>query len=223
MMSTSKSGFSAIILLAISIFPGRALPDTFTEGGDAYKNKDYTTAAAKFKEVAAKGDHRAMYALGSMYAGGTGVKRDYQEAFKWFSEAAKYGRPDAIYKIGLMYELGVGVRQDYRAAARYYQKTAEKGYGHAQFKLGQLYLHGNGMQPDPVKAFAWMYVARLNFLKTKPAAGPGQEGEEPQSGDIFATIHQEVINAELEKLKPQLTAAQIAEADKLVQQYSQYR
>ena len=217
---------TAMLLLAVAIFPGRVIPDTFTDGGDAYKRKDYTTAAAKFKEVATKGDHRAMYAMGSMYVGGAGVKQDYQEAFKWFAAAAKYGRPDAQYKIGLMYELGVGVKQNYRQAARYYQLTAEKGYAHGQFKLGQLYLHGNGIQTDLVKAFAWMFVARQNFMNAKSTAAnpePGQGADEPPSGDIFATIHLEIINAELDSLKLKLTAAQLADAQKLVQEYIQYR
>ncbi|MBF8270597.1 MAG: hypothetical protein HW386_2306, partial [Gammaproteobacteria bacterium] len=126
---------NVLLILAAMLYSATVLSDTFKEGGDAYKQRDYVTAAAKFKEVADKGDHRAMYALGSMYAGGTGVKQDYQEAFKWFSAAAKYGRPDAQYKIGLIYELGVGVKQNYRQAARIYQKTGQKGYAHSQFRL----------------------------------------------------------------------------------------
>ena len=58
--------------------------DTFKGGGDAYQKGDYATAAINFLDVAEKGDHRAMYALGSMYAAGTGVEKDYKEAYKWF-------------------------------------------------------------------------------------------------------------------------------------------
>ena len=221
---------NAVLILACLLSPGVVLSDTFKEAGEAYKQRDYATAAAKFREVAAKGDHRAMYALGSMFAGGTGVKRDYNQAFKWFTDAAKYGRLDAKYKIGLMYELGVGVKQNFRQAARYYQEVGQKGYAHGQFKFGQLYLHGNGVKQDLVKAYAWMFTARQNFLRTIPKTDTaGTTGDsilavdDFQSGDIFATIHLNLINAELDGIKSQLSTAQLVEVNRLVQEYSQYR
>jgi len=230
MTVNSNLPINALLILASLFYSGTVLPDTFKDGGDAYKQRDYATAVAKFKEVAAKGDHRAMYALGSMYAGGTGVKQDYKQAFKWFADAAKYGRVDALYKMGLMYELGVGVKQNYRQAARYYRDVGQKGYAHGQFKLGQLYLQGKGVQLDLVRAYAWMFVARQNFQNSMPktdSAGTNSETrlavDEFQSGDIFATIHLKLINAELDDIKAQLTAAQLQEAQKLVGEFSQYR
>ena len=197
-------------LLAILLFSGTGVADTFSEGGDAYIQGDYVTALEKFKQVAALGDHRAMYALGSMYAGGNGVKRDYREAFKWFSSAAKYGRLDAQYKLGLMYELGVGVKQDFRRAARYYQAVARK------FRFGQLYLQGKGVKQDPVKACAWMAVARQNFLNSMPETGNAAEDVEAelpvdnlQPSDIFVPIHLKLVNTELESLKSTLSPAQL--------------
>ena len=230
-MTANRNLLIKVLLIIISLScPGMVLPDTFKDGGDAYKQRDYVTAAAKFREVAAKGDHRAMYALGSMFAGGTGVKQDYKQAFKWFADAAKYGRLDAKYKIGLMYELGVGVKQNYRQAARYYQEVGQKGYAHGQFKLGQLYLHGNGVKQDLTKAYAWMIVARQNFLNTMPKTGAaGSSGnsilavDDFQSGDIFATIHLNLINSELDGIKSRLTTAQLEEVNRLAQEYSQYR
>jgi TPR repeat protein len=204
--------------------------DVFKDGGEAYQQGNFAAAAERFKEVAAKGDHRAMYALGSMYAGGTGVKQDYREAFKWFSEAAKYGRLDAQYKLGLMYELGVGVKQNYRQAARYYQRVGQKGYAHGQFKFGQLYLRGDGVKQDLVRAYAWMAVARQNFLNSMPRdTSAGSNPDTPiavdhyQTGDVFAVIHLGMINAELDGIKGQLTAAQLQEAQTLAQEFIQYR
>lgn len=230
MTVNSNLPINALLILAALLFSGTVFPDTFQEAGDAYKQRDYATAAKKFKEVAVKGDHRAMYALGSMYAGGTGVKQDYKQAFKWFADAAKYGRVDALYKLGLMYELGVGVKQNYRQAARYYRDVGQKGYAHGQFKLGQLYLQGKGVQQDLVRAYAWMIVARQKFQDTMPktdAAGTNSETilavDEVQSGDIFATIHLNLINAELDGIKAQLTTAQLQETQKLVEKFSQYR
>jgi len=222
--------FSLTLLLVILVFACNSFADTFTEGGDAYKKGDYVSALAKFEEVAAKGDHRAMYALGSMYAGGNGVKQDYRQAFKWFSSAAKYGRPDAQYKLGLMYELGVGVKQDYRRAARYYQEVSRKGYAHGQFRFGQLYLQGKGVQKDPVKACAWMSVARQNFLNSMPKTEtdePTSEQALPVDGysstDIFATIHLNLINTELQTLQSRMTPVQLDEARRLAQEYLKSR
>src|SRR5690554_394561 len=114
----------------------------FEAGGEAYKNGDYETAAREFIPLAESGDHRAMYALGSMYAAGHGVPQDLEKALKWFQEAAKYGRPDAEYKLGLMYAQGLGVPQDYRKAIRWFGRSAKKGYGDSQFRMGQMYMEG---------------------------------------------------------------------------------
>lgn len=131
----------------------------FEAGGEAYKKGDYETAVKEFLPLAENGDHRAMYALGSMYAAGHGVPQDLDKAHKWFLEAAKYGRPDAEYKLGLMYAQGLGVPHDYRKAIRWFGRSAKKGYGDAQFRIGQMYLEGLGVKQNYIKAYAWSYVA----------------------------------------------------------------
>ena len=60
-----------IILYLVAV--GACYAGAFEEGGAAYRAGDYELAAKKFMEVADKNDHRAMYALGSMYAAGKGV------------------------------------------------------------------------------------------------------------------------------------------------------
>ena len=229
-MSYCKTILQDLLLLLVMLtLTGTALADTFTEGGDAYKRGDYATALEKFNEVAGKGDHRAMYVLGSMYAGGNGVKQDYKQAFKWFSNAAKYGRLDAQYKLGLMYEMGVGVKQDYRRAARYYQAVARKGYAHGQFRFGQLYLQGKGVHQDPVKACAWMSVARQQFLHSLPKSAAAEDNADPvlpadelQPSDIFVPLHLKLIDSELQQLQSRLTPDQIDQAKQLAQEYSKY-
>lgn len=148
------------ILLLCSLLT-LALPASadFKEGGEAYKRGDYETAVKEFLPLANNGDHRAMYALGSMYAAGHGVERDLGEAFRWFQEAARYGRPDAEYKIGLMYHQGLGVERNYKRALNWYSKAAKKGYGSAHYQIGVMYLAGNGVERDLVKARAWSLLA----------------------------------------------------------------
>jgi uncharacterized protein len=107
----------------------------FRAGGEAYKKGDYKIAAAEFLAVADKGDHRAMYALGSMYAAGQGVAQDYQLAMKWFLAAARYGRPDAEYKVGLLYLQGLGVEQNDRRAINWLGASAKKGFVPAQYEV----------------------------------------------------------------------------------------
>ena len=165
----------------------------FVSGGEAYKKGDYETAAQEFLPLAEQGDHRAMYALGSMYSAGHGVPQDLNEAFKWFSKAASYGRPDAEYKLGLMYAQGLGVPQDYRKAINWYGKAAKKGYGMAQYKVGLMYAEGHGVTQDDVKAYAWLQTALA-------------QGVEEAKGSMESTASK-------------LTPEQLAEAQILSQSY----
>jgi TPR repeat protein len=136
-----------------------AVSADFKSGGDAYQRGDYETAAKEFLPLAENGDHRAMYALGSMYSAGHGVPQDYAEALKWFQRAAKYGRPDAEYKLGLMYFNGLGTEKDERKAINWFGKAAKKGLNTAQFRVGEMYAAGLGVQQNDVKAYAWLSVA----------------------------------------------------------------
>ena len=179
-----------VIILICTSFPVTA---DFQTAGDAYKRGDYETAAKEFLPLAENGDHRAMYALGSMYAAGHGVPRDLKEALKWFRKAASYGRPDAQYKIGLMYDRGLGLRQDYRKALSWYGKSAKNGFGLAQYKIGQMYIAGHGVKQNLIKAFAWLKMAL-------------SQGVEDKNNDLTAVISE-------------LTPEQLTDAHKLADQY----
>ena len=145
-------------LLILLLMSEPAMAD-FKSGGDAYKRGDYETAAREFLPLAKNGDHRAMYALGSMYSVGNGVPQDLKEAFKWFQKAARYGRPDAEYKIGLMYANGLGVEQNDRRALNWLGKSAKKGFTSAQYQIGLMYMAGRGVQQNYIKAYAWSDLA----------------------------------------------------------------
>ena len=165
----------------------------FKAGGDAYMKGDYETAFKEFLPLAKDKDHRAMYALGSMYAAGHGVPMDLQEALRWFRKAAVYGRPDAQYKIGLMYDQGLGLRQDYRKALNWYGKSAKNGFGLAQYKIGQMYIAGHGAKQNYIKAFAWL----------KTATSQGVRGK----------------NNDLAMVISELTPEQLIDANRLADQY----
>jgi len=215
--------FASLLYILACLSPVNLSADTFKEGGAAYTSGDYDTAVKKFLEVAVKGDHRAMYALGSMYAGGTGVDRDYREAFKWFSKASKYGRPDARYKLALMYEHGTGIPKNYRKAARLYHKAAKKGYAYAQYRLGMLYASGRGVKQNNARGCAWLIVAGQNMKKRSPGQKAMESDKEQSQQDPFAEIHEESITVELQNLKAKLTPGEAEEAAQLAEKYIQYR
>jgi len=184
-----KNDILTIALLCISL----SVHADFETAGDAYKEGDYETAAKEFLPLAEDGDHRAMYALGSMYAAGHGVPMDLKEALKWFRKAATYGRPDAQYKIGVMYDRGLGLKQNYRKALNWYGKSAKNGFGLAQYKIGQMYVAGHGVEQNFIKAYAWLKSAI-------------SQGVEDKDGTLAA-------------LTAELNSTQLSEANALALQY----
>jgi len=155
--------FSRLIPLLFIMYTSSGYAD-FKDGGEAYLRGDYEAAAKEFIPLAERGDHRAMYALGSMYSAGHGVEKDLKKSFELFSEAAKNGRADAMYKLGLMYEQGQGVKQNSRKAVRFYQKSAKQGYPLGQYRFGLMYVKGTGVKQNPINAYAWLVIAGHYFI-----------------------------------------------------------
>lgn len=216
-----------VVLLLVLCFPSVVLAD-FREGGKAYMQGDYETAASHFSEAAGRGDHRAMYALGSMYAGGQGVELDYRQAYGWFRKAAKYGRPDANYKLGLMYEQGLGLKQDYDKALRYYGKAARAGYPQAQYKVGTFYADGHSVTADNVKAYAWLAVAYGKLeavLQTTPENDEASEEflqEQDEFRQASAGSKLADLRNRMQALQASLSAQEIESAKALMVEYSRY-
>lgn len=154
---------SILLSFLLIIYPLFGYAD-FKEGGEAYIKGDYKAAANEFIPLAERGDHRAMYVLGSMYSVGHGVEKDLKKSFKLFSEAAKNGRADAMYKLGLMHEQGQGIKQNLKKAIRLYRKSAHKGYPLAQYRFGLMYKNGSGVTQNPVNAYAWLVIAGHYFI-----------------------------------------------------------
>lgn len=79
---------------------------------EALKRGDFRVAAVLFSPLAEKGDARAQYNLGLLYASGLGVVHDYQAALKWHRLAAGQGHAGAQNALAQMYAKGHGVPQD---------------------------------------------------------------------------------------------------------------
>lgn len=211
------------------------------QGVDAYRNGAYTNAMDVFLDMAEKGDPRGMYAVGSMYASGTGVKQDLHNAYQWLHKAALYNRWDAQYKTGLMHYQGLGVEQDYKKAARILRALAVKknAYPPAQFRMGMLYINGHGVPQSNAEAYAWLVMAAHFYRQALAAEHQGSLGSGPGQKEIdeaeliafelatvtdpitsvFAAIHLHEITRVLSGIRPEMTSSQLAETRGIAVQY----
>ncbi len=202
----------------------------FKDGGDAYLKGDYETAAKEFIPLAERGDHRAMYALGSMYSDGQGVEKNLKKSFELFSEAAKNGRADAMYKLGLMYEKGMGLKQNPKKAVRYYQKSAKKGYPLSQYRFGLMYEKGLAVKQNPINAYAWLVIAGHYFIYVPiNVEGESNDSVEGKKRQILFFQQQEMdrifgeITEHLQQLKQNMNDEDIEKVKKKVIALSKYR
>ncbi len=78
------------VVLLLIMFSTNAYAD-FSDGINAYKQKDYFTALKEFRTLAEQGHAEAQTMLGYMYASGKGVLQDYIQAHLWFNLAAAQG------------------------------------------------------------------------------------------------------------------------------------
>jgi TPR repeat protein len=103
----------------------KAIPLAGEEPYDALQRGDYRLAAGLFYPLAEKGDARAQYNLGLLYASGLGVTHDYQAALKWHRMAAAQGHAGAQNELAQMYAKGQGVQPDQIRAYVWYTIAAE--------------------------------------------------------------------------------------------------
>ena len=128
-------------------------------------------------------------------------KGDYAAAVSWYRKAAEQGYADAQFNLGVMYAKGAGVPQDYAMALPWYRKAADQGVASAQLGLGLMYAAGGGGVPrDYTQAHMWLNLAAARF-----------DASEKESRDT-AVKNRDLVAAEI-------TAAQIAEAQKLAREW----
>lgn len=102
-----------------------SIPLSGEEPYAALQRGDFRVAAALFLPLAKKGDPRAQYNLGLLYASGLGVMHDYQAALKWHRQAAGQGHAGAQNALAQMYAKGHGVPQDNVRAHMWYSAAVE--------------------------------------------------------------------------------------------------
>src|SRR5688500_9453405 len=85
-------GLSSAPVLAFDPAPGTSPADAFRIGYAAYQNGDLAGAVDALTYAADRGNIRARWLLGRMYANGQGVTRDDERAFGYFHDIAEDNR-----------------------------------------------------------------------------------------------------------------------------------
>ena len=118
---------------------------------------------------------------------------DYATALREWRPLAEQGHANAQYNLGLMYRDGEGAPQDNAEAMKWFRLAANHGEASAQLNLGVMYATGKGVPQNLVLAYHWFNLA----------AAQGEENAKKGK-----TIVQN-----------KMTAAQIAEAQKLSREF----
>ena len=166
MKNASKSITGAVFILC---FAAGGTAGSLEDAVAAAQKGDYATAHQMLRPLANKGDARAQFDLGQLYANGWGVRRDFDIAVGWYSKAAEQGLAIAQYNLGVAYANGDGVPQDDREAGKWYRLAADQGDAAAQLNLGIAYANGWGVPHDLTNAYMWTKSCMLRYVPTSAA------------------------------------------------------
>ena len=108
---------------------------------------------------------------------------------------ARNGDADAQFSLGARYATGDQVAQDYAQAVKWFMRSAEQGHVVAQAALGACYWAGRGVTQDYARSYMWSSLAKLG----------GDEASKYRVG----------------VLRPRMSNAQVAEAQRLMQSWLQ--
>src|SRR5208337_3875641 len=123
-------------------------------------------------------------------------KHDYAKAVRLLRPLADKGNAPAQNRLASIYFWGGhGVPQDAAQGAHWYRKAADQGNALAQAHLGLMYVHGYGVPKDPVLARMWLNLA----ISRAPTLS------------MAVKLRDE--------LAAKMTPAQIAEAERLAEQW----
>ena len=159
-----------------------------------WADDDFTLQSAQ--SAATKGDARAQFYLGWLYAHGEGVPRDYGKAVEYFRASAEQGYARAENNLGACYAQGLGgLPQDDAEADQWFRKAAEQGDPLAQFSLGRAYEWGRGVVTNLTEAVTWY----------QRAAEQNQTNAIDALGDLF--LGNQGLPADYKKARPWLEQA----------------
>ena len=182
------------VLLIASMF---LLAASATAFADQRKTSSDAAERQALEKLATQGDADAEYKLGVLYMKGEGGPQIDTEAAEWFGKAADQGHVDA--QLALMYPVELGVQDDITEAVKWYREAADQGEAEAQITLAIMYYNGLGVPQSEVFAYQW---AKLSI--SNPSLASDERSDT-----------QELLDA----LTAELTPTEIAEAEKLVEQW----
>jgi TPR repeat protein len=137
-------------------------------------------------------------AFGDYKAGVAAYERgDYAAALREFRPLAEKGHAGAQNQLGNMYRYGMGVRKAHTKAVTWFRAAAAQGHAGAQNQLGVMYFRGEGVPKDYVRAHMWFNLA-------------------VSQGDKRAARNREFV-------AKRMTAAQIAEAERMAREWKPKR
>jgi len=148
------------MLLALPMAGGAAA--SFQDGYAAYQQGGFATARRIWRDLAAAGDARAQFNLGTLYDEGRGVAPNPALAREWWRKAAAQDMPEALHNLAVDALFGAAGSGDAAAqekALRDLARAAELGSRRSQYVLGKIYLHGRNVPADPVKGRYWIEKA----------------------------------------------------------------
>ena len=127
--------------------------------------QSYADAIEWYSKAAEQDLPEAHHNLGMLAFYGYGMRQDYVAAKRFFTAAAELEQADSMYMLGLIYYQAHGVVQNVDRAMQHFVDAANHGSAKGQFMASYLFLggenHPNG-DPEPVKAFIWAQVAKMN-------------------------------------------------------------
>ncbi len=156
-------GFAVLLVLLSGFGLDSARGDTqqatFADGMRAHLAKRYGDSRSIFADLAAAGNVRAQFMMGTIHEQGLGVPKSLERAVAWYRKAGDGGNASAQYNLGVLYQFGKGIAKDDKAAAFWHQKAADQGHGRAQNNLSTFYYTGIGVDRDLAEAWKWLSLS----------------------------------------------------------------
>jgi TPR repeat protein len=108
---------------------------------------------------ALKGDCRAQFCLGLIYASESFLEKSDNSALKWFLLAAEQGYAKAQFHLGILLQKERSHSKNQKEAEKWHRLAAEKGLPDAQIQLGLIYRDGIGVLKNYDEALKWFRKA----------------------------------------------------------------
>ncbi len=177
-----------LLLILIATINLTANPFSQMKPSSVVANSQVSQKFFYAKRAAERGNARAQYDLGLMYATGNGVAKNEALALMWFNraaqnnfvktapktapkikgaskkffyakEAAAKGNARAQFDLAMMYLNGNGVAQNERLAFHYFHKAARNNLVEAKFQMGLSFSKGRGVRKQAQLARYWFKLA----------------------------------------------------------------